>query len=122
MTLQNHFVKETLHEKIRRLDQIIFKLQLSKNRKMNHLELTPSRLRKARNRSLIQLGGLIAKSGILEKFDIEVGRDLQKDKDMEGRAATFYGALLEMKADIEDNISQTQRNLWKQKGKKELAK
>lgn len=93
-----------------------------KNRRMNQFELTPNRLRKARNRSLIQIGGLIAKSGLLERFEIEIGRDLQKDPEMEGKAATFYGALLQMKSEIEDTLSETQCNLWYEKGKKELAK
>ncbi|MBX9805238.1 MAG: conjugal transfer protein TraD [Alphaproteobacteria bacterium] len=35
--------------------------------------------RKARTRTLIQLGGLVDKSGLLEPLNITLGDDLQKD-------------------------------------------
>ena len=35
--------------------------------------------RKARTRTLIQLGGLVEKSGLLEPLNITLGDDLQKD-------------------------------------------
>ena len=38
------------------------------------------RQRKARTRTLIQLGGLVHKCGLTEKFGIELGEDLQGDE------------------------------------------
>lgn len=50
--------------------------------------------RRARTRSMIALGGLLKKSGLLETFQIELGLDLQKDITMrEPVAALFKGFL-----------------------------
>lgn len=50
--------------------------------------------RAARTRTLIQLGGLVVKSGIIEKLGIEIGADLQKDELQKKKAYTFLGMLI----------------------------
>lgn len=50
--------------------------------------------RSARVRSLIQLGGLIVKSGIIEKLGIEIGTDLQKNEAQKRKAYTLLGLLI----------------------------
>jgi len=50
--------------------------------------------RKARTRTLLQLGGLIVKSGIVEKLGIEVGADLQKNENQKKKAYTLLGMLV----------------------------
>lgn len=50
--------------------------------------------RAARTRTLIQLGGLVVKSGITEKLGVEMGADLQRDEDQKKKAYTFLGLLI----------------------------
>lgn len=57
-----------------------------------------SALRKARTRTLIQAGGLLEKSGLLEIFEIELGTDLQKDIDFKDQVHALFGALLELRS------------------------
>jgi hypothetical protein len=44
---------------------------------MDTLELTFHKHRKARTRSMIQLGALISTAGLVETFGITLGKDLQ---------------------------------------------
>jgi len=71
--------------------------------------------RKMRTRTLIQLGGLIEKSGLLEKLEITMGADLQKDEDLLGSVTTLLGALVELKSHIDEDSSI--RKIWELKGK-----
>ena len=50
--------------------------------------------RSARVRSLIQIGGLVVKSGIIEKLGIEIGADLQKNEEQKRKAYTLLGLLI----------------------------
>lgn len=58
---------------------------------------THATFRKARTRTLIQLGGLFEKSGLMESFDLQVGDDLQKDIDKKDQIFALLGGLLELK-------------------------
>lgn len=77
--------------------------------------------RKARTRTLIQLGGLIEKSGLLDLLDIEAGQDLQKDPDTLDAAATLMGALLSLQETLHLEEAETQKMLWRLQGKKALG-
>lgn len=50
--------------------------------------------RAARTRTLIQLGGLIVKSGIAEKLGIAIGADLQREENQKQKAYTLLGMLV----------------------------
>ena len=56
--------------------------------------------RKAETRSKIQLGGLLIKSGIVSKFAIHIGSDLQLDPDQQEKATVLLGALIEMNQNL----------------------
>jgi len=43
---------------------------------------------------MIQLGGLLVKSGITEKLGIKIGADLQKDEHQKKKAYTLLGMLM----------------------------
>jgi hypothetical protein len=43
---------------------------------------------------MIQLGGLLVKSGITEKLGIKIGADLQKDEHQKKKAYTLLGMLI----------------------------
>ena len=47
--------------------------------------------RKARVHTLIQLGGLLVRSGVTEKLGIKIGADLQKDEIQKKKAYTLLG-------------------------------
>ena len=68
---------------------------------------------------LIQLGGLIDKRGLLEKFDIELGYDLQKDLEVKGNVHGLFGALLDLKSTMEDG--EFHMDLWTTKGAEKLS-
>ena len=95
------------------------------NRKsyMEYRDETNSRkMRKARTRTLIQLGGLIEKAGLLDFVELETGQDLQKDPATFEGAATLMGALLSLKESFLTEEAEAQKMLWASRGKKELAK
>ena len=79
--------------RLTRLDQKLNRLRDQKARLM----ADPSRAH--RTRTLIQLGGLILKSGWLEAFDIEVGSDLQNIHQRD-KAATLLGALMHLSQEL----------------------
>ena len=62
---------------------------------------TSDRLR--RTRTLIQLGGLVAKSGLMELCDIYEGDDLQTDIPNLDKAATLLGILSETMNHLTEN-------------------
>jgi len=82
----------------------------------------PRNQRKARTRTLIQLGGLVEKAGLLEFVELETGQDLQKDPETFEAAATLMGALLSLKESFLSEEAQAQKMLWASHGKRELAK
>ena len=81
--------------------------------------MTSSMIRKKRTRTLIQLGGLIEKSGLLEKFDIDLGSDLQRDLDIKGNVHGLFGALLDLKSTMEGGDFHI--DLWTTKGAEKLS-
>lgn len=60
--------------------------------------------RRARTKSLIQIGGLCEKAGLLETFGITVGSDLQKDLDMKIPVAAFFKELLDLNDLSKENL------------------
>ena len=80
---------------------------------MNKLELTSHGFRRARTRSLIMLGALIDKAGLLETFSIKLGLDLQKDPTMRDPIAALYKGLLHLN---EIANSEDIHQLWAQQG------
>ena len=70
--------------------------------------------RKLRTRTLIQLGGLVEKAGLLPPLDIPQGADLQKDEGVKDAVATLLGGLLEVRESLN---GEAQRHLFLLKGK-----
>ena len=64
--------------------------------------ITHTSMRKARTRTLIQLGGLIEKSGLMEFFNLEPGDDLQKDLEKKENVFALLGSLLETTSLLEN--------------------
>ena len=86
---------------------------------MTRNKSTSSELRRARTRSLIQIGGLLERSGLLQDFGIKLGADLQKDLEMQKPVAALYWGLMELKVLVKsDDFSWA---LWTIKGQKALG-
>lgn len=85
---------------------------------MDKMETTSHQMRKARVRSLIQLGGLCEKAGLLETFGITLGTDLQKDPLMKHPIAALFKGLLELNAMA--NSEDVHMIVWAQQGLEEL--
>jgi hypothetical protein len=105
---------------LNQLNQQLIRVEEKKYRIMNTLELTSHGYRRARTRSLIQLGGLIEKAGLLKTFQLTLGDDFQKDPETkESIAALFKGFL------VLNEIAQSQdvsMPLWVTQGLEALAK
>lgn len=81
---------------------------------MDILSLSSSAQRRARTRSLIQLGGLIEKAGLLEKFGVALGEDLQKSPHMKEPIAALFKGLLELGEMV--NSDDVDLRLWAAQG------
>lgn len=80
---------------IESLRQKINALKLKQNRELKKQSFKENNRRKARTRTLIQLGGLVQKSGLTEHFNITMGDDLQGDIEGLDKAELMLGFLIE---------------------------
>ena len=76
--LQNKINKS--ENKIKRLEGLTYRLKQNQ--------------RAARTRTLIQLGGLLVKSGIAEKLGITIGADLQREEEQKKKAYVLLGMFI----------------------------
>ena len=61
---------------------------------MNSLNLTHHGMKRARARSLILVGALVEKAGLLKTFELPVGRDFQRDGELKMQISALYKGLL----------------------------
>jgi hypothetical protein len=78
-------------------------------------------IRKSRTRTLIQLGGLLEKSGLLDDLNLAPGDDLQKDPECFDSAAILMGALCELRTSFHIDNASAQKLLWRERGKEVLG-
>ena len=78
--------------------------------------------RKARTRTLIQLGGLIEKAGLLRMLGLETGDDLQKDAECFEGASILMGSFVEICQMLEGSEASAHKALWSERGKEMLRK
>ncbi len=102
-------------QKLRKLDQQIFKLTRKKDLMERALPSHPANERRARTRTLIQLGGLIEKAGILDRLAIPLGSDLQQDPDLKNAVMILMGTLVDVRQNLDDNLYS--KTLLLQRGK-----
>ena len=72
--------------------------------------------RRARTRTLIQVGGLVSLSGLLSICHIEEGEDLQADIESRDKAATLLGIFLEAVEKIPNPPQAHQVECWREAG------
>lgn len=87
MTMNNHFSEELSNIEVK-----INRLLSQKAALKNRLKKRENSQRKARTRTLIQLGGLLNLTPLLSICDIELGDDLQLEHP--DKAATLLGLLV----------------------------
>lgn len=87
---------------------------------MDKLEITSHQMRKARTRSLIQLGSLCEAAGLLKTFGITLGSDLQKDPLMKNPVGALFKGLLELQTLA--NSGDVHMVVWAQQGLEELRR
>ena len=75
---------------LKRLNQQITRAEEQRYRRMHRLEITSSTAKKARTRTLIEVGSLCEKAGVLKSFGIILGKSLQKDPEMQESVANLF--------------------------------
>lgn len=89
-------MKETIYNThITRPEKRSNRLQMQHNRLCHQQKQKNNMLRQKRTRTLIQIGGLVEKSGLLDAFDIHTGEDLQDPTHLH-KAAQILGFLKTM--------------------------
>ena len=76
--------------------------------------------RKLRTRTLIQAGGLLSLSGLLEQCDISEGEDLQNDLHGHEKAATLLGILIDASETLLQNNDTQQMERFKKIGESKM--
>lgn len=92
---------------------LIHKIEKS-TRQQNNLD--KNELRKARTRTLIQLGGVLKLTGLLEYCDIQIGEDLQEDLTAMDKSAVLLGILLETYNKVPNEPDDAKINAWMKRG------
>lgn len=87
--------------------QIVLERKVSKQQKSE---------RRARTRTLIQLGGLVSMIGLTDMCGIVEGEDLQLDMSAQDKAATLLGMLVTLIEQLPPTLSDEQEKTFKQKG------
>lgn len=87
---------------------------LHKQKKQNERD------RKARTRSLIQLGGLVSVSGLDEYCGIELGKDLQTDETLRESVELFLGLLINISEQLPHPLTPSIKENLIAKGKRAL--
>jgi Conjugal transfer protein TraD len=72
--------------------------------------------RMQRTRTLIQVGGLVSLTGLLDRFDIHLGEDLQIDLNQMDKAATLLGVFICVMEQIPHDLWESDVKALKDKG------
>jgi hypothetical protein len=72
--------------------------------------------RMKRTRTLIQTGGLLKVAGILERFSITLGDDLQSDQNNHDKAATLLGVFVSLIEQLPHEFTEDELKALKNKG------
>ena len=79
-------------------------------------KLTDKSVRRARTRTLIQIGALVKMVGLFSVCGIEEGMDLQLNIEHQDKAAILLGVLLQAYEALPDKPSVEQLDRWKNQG------
>lgn len=120
--LQSTSMISTVDKELQKIQQKTTRYECQKARYLYRTKQTSTQFRRARTRTLIQLGGLVEKSGILEPLNITLGDDLQKEYEHQESAAVLTGALSELRCRFYGGDTSAQKMIWSERGKEVLGK
>ena len=98
------------------INQKIERLKDARKNLSRRIAETANTDRKARTRTLIQLGGLLNITNLLELADITLGADLESEQENQDKAATLLGLLQHLTESLPPVLSPQQQNDFKSKG------
>lgn len=116
MTEQPSAYPQKLASSPSRIEVRINRLQSQKVMLENKLKAASKSQRKARTRTLIQLGGLLNMLNLPSICGINTGDDLQTDFEASDKAAILLGMLVHLEDSLPPNISDQVIDRFKQKG------
>ena len=114
-------------------------MTLSENKKLKDFEVKLNRLRSKksaleyklkmhtksermlRTRTLIQVGGLVSLSGLLERFDIALGDDLQLDEEAKSKSKIVMGVLMSVIEQLPKNLNEDDLSRLSKKGESAMT-
>lgn len=111
-----------IEKRLNKVKQRITRYECQRTRYLYRRGETVMQFRKARTRTLIQLGGLIEKSGLLQPLNINLGDDLQKDLEHLESTAILTGLLSELCGRFYGEEAAAQKLIWLERGKRILEK
>lgn len=108
----------TTKDPLRKIEISLNRLRSQKAALQHKLKKHDNKQRKARTRTLIQLGGLLDLTPLPSICNIELGNDLQLDH--QDKAATLLGILMTAANQLPENISDNELSQFKSIGIKIL--
>ena len=93
--------------KIKAIDAKLNRLRAQKNALEFREKNASKQLRMKRTRTLIQTGGLLSVAGLLDRFSIELGDDLQVDSNNHDKAATLLGVFISLIEQLPHEFTKT---------------
>jgi hypothetical protein len=84
-------------------------------------KIQTKRERMQRTRTLIQVGGLVSLSGLLERFGIALGDDLQLDIDAKEQSKVIMGVLMSVMEQLPRHLSENELQRLSKKGERALT-
>ncbi len=109
-------MKTTEQTNVKAIDIKLNRLRAQKNALEFRQKNDNKQLRMKRTRTLIQTGGLLSVAGLLERFSITLGDDLQSDPDNHDKAATLLGVFVSLIEQLPLEFSDTELEALKNKG------
>lgn len=107
-----------LNKKLSNIETSLNRLRSQKAALQHKLKKHDNKQRKARTRTLIQLGGLLDLTPLLSICNIKLGDDLQLEH--QDKAATLLGILVRVTNQLPENISDEELTQFKNIGVKLL--
>lgn len=103
-------------KKLKAIDVKLNRLRAQKNMLDMREKNMSKQLRMKRTRTLIQVGGLLSVAGLLDRFSINLGEDLQMDMQQHDKAATLLGVFVSLLEQLPHEFTDTEIEALKNKG------
>jgi hypothetical protein len=107
--------------KISDIDAKLNRLKSQKAALETKQKVQTKRERMQRTRTLIQVGGLVSLSGLIERFGIALGDDLQLDIDAKEQSKVIMGVLMSVMEQLPRHLSENELQRLSKKGERALT-